>query len=184
MIFLQGFSFSIEDLIFEWEAIGVFDWILPFLLIFAVIAGILSTTRILGNHRGVNVIISMVIALLALRTGLVQAFFAELFPRFAIGLSILIVIVLLAGLFIVPEDLKGWFIGFASAGAVIGLVVVILTFGEFDWFNSFFWQDYLGVIIGGILLLVLIIAVFITSGEKPKPKSFKLPLGPLRDMLK
>lgn len=143
-------QFSIYDLFYQWEFLGVFDLLLPFLLLFAVIFGVLSTTRILGSHKGVNLVISLVIALMALRFEFVSFFFAELFPRFAIGLSVLIVVVILAALFIPQQHMKGWAIGFAVAGAVIGILVIIFTFNTTSyWFNSFFWQDYWGLIVGG-----------------------------------
>jgi len=154
--FMQYGGFTIRDVLNQWEAVGVFDFILPFLLIFAVIFGALTTTRVLGGHKGVNLIIALVIALMALRLGFVQIFFTELFPRFGVGLAILIVVVILAALFIPDQHKKGWAIGFSIAGAVIGIAVLIATLSSdrIYWFDSYFWQDYWGLIIGGILLLL------------------------------
>ena len=176
-------AFTIEELITQWEVFGVFDWILPFLLLFAVIFGILTTTGILGGNRGTSMIIAGVVALLSLRVGFVQAFFAELFPRFAVGLAVLIVVVLLAGLFWDDSSAKGWLIGLGSAGAVIGVVVMIFTFNTFGWFDSFFWQDNIGIIVIGVLLLVLIVALFVGAAPKKQAKDLKLPVGPIRDIL-
>lgn len=150
-------AFSIEQLFYQWEAIGVFQWVLPFLLIFAVVFGVLSATNILGGNKGVHVVIALAIGLLALRIQLVQAFFTELFPRFAIGLAVLLVVVILVGLFIPDEHKKGWLIGLAIVGVLIGVGVIIATFDTFAWFDSFFWQEYWGVIIGGVLLVLLIV---------------------------
>jgi len=173
-------QFTIYDLFAQWEYIGAFDLLLPFLLIFALVFGILTSTNILGGHRGVNLIISLVIALMALRLGFVSAFFTELFPRFAIGLVVLMIFSILAGLFILPEQIKGWFIGFAIAGIVIGIIVTIMSFDTFYWFDSYFWQGYWGYIIGGIILIILIIAVFVTAAPKEKGVDVKTPFGPLR----
>ncbi len=175
--------FSIEELIAQWEVFGVFDWLLPFLLIFAVVFGILTSTGILGGNRGTSMIVALVIGLISLRVGFVQAFFAELFPRFAVGLAVLMVVVILGGLFFTGDSAKGWFIGLSVGGVVIGLVAVIFTFDEFNWFGSFFWQDNIGIIIVGILLLILIIAMFVTAGKKPPAKELKLPLEPFRKMM-
>jgi MFS family permease len=163
-------AFTVYDLFRQWELIGAFDLILPFLLIFAVIFGVLSTTRILGGHKGVNLIIALVIALMALRLNFVSYFFSELFPRFAIGLAVLIVVVILAALFIPEQHIKGWAIGFAIAGTVIGLIVVIFTFNTTSfWHASFFWQEYWGLIVGGIIMVVLIIYIAISADKKPDP---------------
>ena len=91
-------AFNIQDVIYQWETLGVFDYLLPFLLIFAVIFGVLSATKIMGDNKGVHVVIALVIGLLALRIGIVQKFFTVLFPRFAIGLAIMVVVIILVGL--------------------------------------------------------------------------------------
>tara|TARA_Y100000034_G_scaffold135972_1_gene210055 strand:- start:1249 stop:1770 length:522 start_codon:yes stop_codon:yes gene_type:complete len=150
-------AFNIQDVIYQWETLGVFDYLLPFLLIFAIVFGVLRATHIMGDNRGVMVVIAGVVGLLALRIGIVQVFFTELFPRFAIGLAILVVIIILVGLFINPEEGKPWFIGLGILGALIGVAVVIGTFDTFGWFNSFFWQENWGLVIGGIILLLLIL---------------------------
>jgi hypothetical protein len=160
-------QFTIYDLLNQWEFIGVFDLMLPFLLIFAVIFGALTSTNILGGHKGVNLIIALVIALMALRLNFVSAFFTELFPRFGVGLAILLVVVILAALFIPNQHKKGWAIGFAIAGVVIGIIAVINSSNQFNFFGSFFWQDYWGMIIGGVILVIVIIAIFATSGKRP-----------------
>lgn len=174
---------TIYTLIDQWEYAGVFDLLLPFLLIFSIVFGILSATNILGGSKGTSLIISLVIALMALRFGFVSYFFAELFPRFAIGLVVLVIVVIMAGLFITPESMRGWFIGFAIAGIIIGIIVVIQTFDTFYWYDSFFWRDSWGLIVGGIILIILIVFVAVSSG--PKSDSYNtqagiVPFGPLR----
>ena len=182
VLFMQ--AFNIYDLYYQWADAGVFSFVLPFLLIFAVIFGILSTTGILGGHRGVNLIIALVIGLLALQWDFVGIFFSELFPRFAIGLAVLIVVVILAALFIDDKSLKGWLIGFSIAGAVIGVLVIIFTFNTTTyWFDSFFWQEYWGLIVGAIILVIVIIAIFTTAKPRPEPKDVTIPLGPIRKMI-
>ena len=51
MWFMQ---FNIYDLLNQWESIGVFDYLLPFLLIFAVVFAILETTKVLGEQKGIH----------------------------------------------------------------------------------------------------------------------------------
>jgi peptidoglycan/LPS O-acetylase OafA/YrhL len=177
--------FNIADLFDQWEAVGLFDFVLPFLLIFAVVFGVLTTTNILGGHKGANLIIALVIGILSLRLGFVQAFFTELFPRFSVGLAILLVIVIGAALFIPEQHRKGWAIGFAIGGAIIGLAAVIATFNtpQFDWFDSYFWQEYWGMIIGGILLVIVIVAIFVTSAPKSGGSDIGVKFSKWRDNL-
>ena len=61
-----------------------------------------------------------------------------------------------------------------------GIIVIIMTFNTFYWFDSFFWQAWYGNIIGGIILVVLIIAIFATAEPRPKPVDWDAPFGALR----
>jgi len=175
-------QFSIYDLLNQWETYGVFDLVLPFLLIFSIIFGILASTNILGGNKGINLIIALVIALMALRLNFVSAFFTELFPRFAIGLVVLIVLVIMTGLFIPREALKGWYIFFGVVGVIIALVAILQTFSAFDFFGSFFWQEYTTVIITSVLVIAVIIGVVMSMNADPKRKSeyITLPIEPHR----
>lgn len=182
-VFLQ--SFSIVDLFVQWEQFGVFDLILPFLLIFSVVFGVLTATNILGGNRGINLIIALVIALMALRLQFVSVFFTELFPRFAIGLAALVVAVILIGLFIPKEHAQGWFIGFGVVGALIAIISVLQTFNQLDFFGSYFWQEWATIIISAILVIAVIITIVALGGNKDGGKSGKsgeitLPIGAFR----
>ena len=77
--FLQFFSFN--DLIYQWENVGVFDLLLPFLLIFAVLFAILTNSRILGDHKGINAIISIVIGLFVVRVAFSSEFLGTIFAN-------------------------------------------------------------------------------------------------------
>jgi len=174
------YQFAIDNLIAQWQVAGIFEYVLPFLLIFALVFGILTGTNILGAHRGVNLVIALVIGLMSLQLWFVRAFFTELFPRLAVGLGIMLTVVILAGVFIPPSAMKGWLVGFSIAGAVVGIGVIIITFNTFRWFDSYFWLDNWGLIIGGVLMVVVIVAVFVTAGEKPEKTELVLPIPKFR----
>ncbi len=61
MVLLQvGFNFG--DTINLLREVGVFDFLLPFLLIFSIIFAILEKTKILGEDKSnINIIVSTVI---------------------------------------------------------------------------------------------------------------------------
>ena len=84
---------SLGELFAQWEAAGIFAYALPFLLIFAILFGILSKINIFGSkdnpNKGVNAIISLAVAFMSLQFNLVSTFFADLFPRFGIALSVI-----------------------------------------------------------------------------------------------
>lgn len=165
-------AYTLYDLIGQWNSAGLFDIMLPFLLIFAVIFGILTASNILGKNRGIHLVIALAIALLAIRIPLVSVFFSAIFPKLGIGLAIMLTVLILIGLFAYGQDGSlgaGWKIGLGIAGAVLAIIIVLMSFDNFDWFGSFFWQQYWGVIIGLVLLAILIIAIFVMA--KPKEGS-------------
>ena len=83
---------SIADIFYQWEFLGVFDFILPFLLVFAIVYGILASTQILGDNKGIAIIIAVVIGLMSLRYQFFfSSFLSEIFPRLGIGLTIMVI---------------------------------------------------------------------------------------------
>ena len=60
MAFAGGFS----KLGYYFQAYGIMDFLLPFLLVFTIIYAVMQKTQILGDKKNFNVIIALVIALL------------------------------------------------------------------------------------------------------------------------
>lgn len=177
-------TLSLRDLYFQWESAGVFEFFLPALLIFAVVFGILSATKILGDNRGISIIISLAIAILAIRTPFVSEFFTMVFPGLGIGIAILVVALILGGLFIQKGNIHIFSNVFTWGGIVIGLIIVIAAFNNFDWFGSIWWQDNWTTILW-IVLLVAGIAPFLMPKESFEEKQkrrgeYVLPWGPIR----
>lgn len=172
---------DIGTLLSQWEAAGVFDFLLPFLLIFAIVFGILTTTNILGKNKGVHIIIAFVVALLALRLDFVPRFFAEIFPRLGVGLAVILALVILIGLFVPQDEMRYWLYGLGAIAFVIAIVVVSQSFEGFGWFSSGFNSDYVGWIIGAVLVIGLIIAVANATGEDVKKENKPAVLVPWRN---
>src|SRR3989344_2042976 len=101
-MFLDVFAFSggsIGNLLSQWEQLGVFSYVLPFLLLFSLIFGILSRANIFKENKGINATIALAVALMALQFNAVPRFFSDIFPRLGIGLSVILVGLILIGLF-------------------------------------------------------------------------------------
>lgn len=151
---------TIGNLLYQWEQMGMFAYVLPFLLIFAVVFGILNRTKIF-DAQGVNVIISLVVGLMALQFQMVSVFFAEIFPRLGIGLSIILVMLILLGMFM-PTN-KDWIkYVLLAVAAVITIVIVSKSFSFVGWTTGTWWSNnwasiitiavvlgILGVVVGG-----------------------------------
>ena len=114
-----GWGYNITDILNIWASYGVFAYALPFLLIFAIVFGILSKTKLLGDNKGVQATIALAMGLLALQFDYVTNFYATIFPYAGIGIAILLVAMILMGA--AAEDLN-W-----SKYVWFGIGVVIFT---------------------------------------------------------
>lgn len=150
---------------------GVFDYVLPFLLVFALVFGILSKTQLFGNEsKGINAVIALALGALSLQLDIIPLIFRELFPRLGVGIAVLLGLFILVGLFI-PGDAanqtrKTWDIILSVVGAIIFLIIVFQTFNFFGWggFSSGYWGgDIVGWIVGLIVFVGIIVAVIWTS---------------------
>ena len=126
---------TITDVLNQWADFGVFAYVLPFLIIFAVVFGVLSKTDVLGKNKGVQSVIAIAVGLISLQFDTVTNFFAIIFPFLGVGISVLLVALILLGL-LVKEDSKvaNWI--FFGIGFVIFLVVVATTFYEYSFFGG------------------------------------------------
>jgi hypothetical protein len=172
--FLASGSFfggGFGEILAKWQEIGVFSYILPLLLIFALIFGILTKMSLLGDNKAVNAIISLAVGLMSLQFDFVPRFFAEIFPRLGIGLAILLVLLILTGLFWSNEDSQtAWFkFVLLTAGFIIVVAVVINTAGSLGWSAGYWWQDNWVSVLFLILMLVLAGWLVASSGGKKKP---------------
>ena len=160
--FFGGFyGGGVGNLLSYWEQAGVFSYVLPFLLIFALVFGILGQIKLFEQNRAVNGIIALVVGLLALQFDFVPIFFSEIFPRLGIGLAILLIFLILVGMFISPTERWMNYV-LLGVGAIIFLVVLVQTGGRLGFQSAFFWQSYGSVIIG-VLIILIILGVIVAS---------------------
>lgn len=147
------YSGTFGNILAQWEQLGVFSYVLPFLLIFAMIFGILQKIKIFGeNGKAINAVIALSVGLMSLQFGFVPVFFSDIFPRLGVGLSVVLAGIILTGLF---TDSKLTWIGLALGGVVF--FVIMGT--SFEFGNTTFWffvqQNMATIIIVGIILAIL-----------------------------
>ena len=166
-------SFNLVDSIDYLVSIGVYDVLLPFLLVFAIIFAILEKTKILGSEKtNINAVVAVVVGLLLV----VQKGIVELINLFLPRISLIIVVVLM-GLLIVSmiagkefTGLKGGALGIAIIVVIIAVVLALTTppTGYGLWLTPADKQALLSL---GIPLLVLFLVIgVVTSGSKKEKK--------------
>lgn len=174
VVFMQYYSF--QRVMDQLTDLGLFDFILPFLLIFAVIFGVLSYMKMFGDSRGVNVLIALVIGLLAVRWPVYTDFLNIISPKLGIGLVILLVLIILIGLF-VPRGAKavvGWIL--ISIGFIIFLVIMAQTYELLRpaYGGGFLTEDLVGYLILVALLIGVVVAVVVGGSKSQKSVGKKM----------
>lgn len=131
--FYGFYGYSIGDLMNSWANMGVFAYLLPFLMIFALVYGILLKTQLLGQNKGVNATIALAFGLLALQFDYVSGFYASIFPYAGMGLAILLVAMILLG--IANQNWKtNWLWGII--GGVVFLIVLLTSVSDLFWLGG------------------------------------------------
>lgn len=158
-----GGSFS--EVLAYMEQAGFFAYVLPFLLIFSLVFGILTRTQIFKNNKAINAVISFVIGLLALQFDFVPLFFSEIFPRLGVGLAVILALLILAGLFFDPKS-KFINYGLLAVGLIVFVIVLVKTFGWLGWGNISLWYYNWPAIISAIIVIGILALIIKSVGEK------------------
>src|SRR3989344_217046 len=163
-----GFGGEIGNVLSQWEKIGIFTYALPFLLIFAMVFGVLTQTKIFKENKAINAIIALVVGLMALQFDFVPVFFAEFFPRIGVGITLILGALIILGLFMGSRLGQGVMFGLA---AVVFVIIVFQSFGDLGTpGGTFLIQNWPTLLITG-LIVAAVIAIIASLGPK-KPKDF------------
>lgn len=166
IIALASYGFAggeVGKVLNDLESAGFFSYILPFLLIYAIIFGILSSMKIFENNKAINSIISFAIALMALQTGLVSDFFVEITPFFGIGLFILLIVIIFLGFFSPKSSAIVYTVWALAAIILINILLRVAENMNSWWFS--WWQEYKTLLIGGVVIIIILIILSSTSNN-------------------
>lgn len=167
------YAINITDVLNQWAELGVFAYVLPFLMIFAVVYGILAKTTILGGNKGVNATIALATGLLALQFDYVPNFFASIFPYTGIGLAVLLVAMILMGLLVDIDDKKvfNWIL--FGIGLVIFVTVLLTALSDFRWWGGFGWgwgESWPAILVAVIVLGLIALIIWHPASQQESEK--------------
>lgn len=164
VLYAAAAGFDFGSLFSQLDSLGFFRYILPFLLLFSIVYVLLSRIDMFKENRGAAVLISFAIGLLALQMNFVPEFFQNVFPKFGIGVSLLLIALILAGAFITNLDNKEtykWI--FFGLGSLIFIVITILSLSSPNFPNSYWWDRYGALTVVTLIIVVGIILVMVLS---------------------
>jgi len=145
---------------------GFYEVILPFILVFAIVYGLLSKTHPLGkDKKNVEIMVSLVLALVAIGSLQFSSFLKDFIPQLGFGIVIILGLSLLLGFFGVPLDNKI----FLTIGSIIFVIILILQFS-----NEKLNQAVFGFITNGftiaIAVIIFIMWLVTRTGKKKEEK--------------
>jgi hypothetical protein len=161
-----------QDMFLKWETSGVFSHLVPILLIFALVYGILNKMNLFtqrdkdgkpldtdNSGRAINAVIALAVGVMAIRLPIVNDFFIQLFPRMGIALSILLVALILGGLFFNDQN-KSWVNNTMLGGAAIVFAVTLINTGTATGSYTGFWfSDNWPYLVGAAIFIGLIYSI-------------------------
>ena len=179
---------------------GLFDVILPFLLVFTITFAVLEKTKILGTikihgtdeympNKNLNSMVSFVVALLVVATANIVRAINESLPNIVLLLVASLSFLILIGIFVKDEldfaekhkKWNRWFIIIMFIGVIlIFLNAIYMTvagqeMSVLEYLIDWIIKNWSGTIFGAIVVLIVIVAaiVYITQGSKPEKKEGK-----------
>jgi len=168
MILLANGAFgsgALGDLLSKWEQAGFFTYLLPFLLIFALVFGILMRIKVFKDNKVVNGIIALSVALMSLQFSFVPTFFSQIFPRLGVGLAIILGVLIITGLFADPDSPMINYVLLGIGVIIIGLII-IQSAGAVGWSSGEWWGENWAMVVGAIFLFILVAIVIGSAGPK------------------
>jgi hypothetical protein len=173
---MVGF-FDISYSLQQWQAIGIFDILIPFFLIFAIIFAILQKTQLFKSGKAVDAIVAMSFAVLALLNPFVTELMKIILQNTVIAVLIMVSLMLIFGLMLGSKKPAAW--NFFSW--IIGAIIAVWLLGRVaDYyelytpgttlFSTNWWNSNLPWIIP-VLLIVVFAIIIISSGGESKPKN-------------
>lgn len=159
-------TWSFGDLITQLDEMELFYYIVPFLLVFALIFGILEKTTFIDN-KAVKAILAACIGIIAAITPVFPEFLRKLAPNIAVGVSVLLAAIIFLGLFYDSQDnaRKGIIWVLFGIGAIIFVFAIADTFSGYSGVGYNIWGDYGPALITALILGVLIWAVVKGTGS-------------------
>ncbi|MFH1972827.1 MAG: hypothetical protein ABIJ18_05100 [archaeon] len=151
------------------ETFGFFDVILPFLLVFTIVFGILEKTKIFGTHNGqpkknINAMIAFVVAFFVVAAKQIVTSIKEALPIVALLLIAIVSFLMLVGSFVSGKEEFDFFKLFQSwrmpLAALFFIALVLIFMHTFGWLQPLI--DY--AVGAGAAVFIVVVVLLVMGG--------------------
>ena len=174
-----------REAIIQLNEFGVYDVVLPFLLVFTIVFAILEKTKILGvekhgdhelTKKNLNSIVALMMAFLVVASTQLVAVINEVMANIVLLLILAISFLMLVGTFFTDKEFSlenspNW-VKFFMFAMFIGIVLIFLE--ALGWLRNFldWWLDTPTTTLSGhvILLIIIILFIFFVTYEPKRHK--------------
>jgi len=153
------------DLFMQLQGSGFYEFLLPFLLVFAVIFGILQKSNLFGSgQKGINAVVAIVLGLLITSQFEVVRNLTTFLPRMSYFIIIAMMVLIFIALFAGGEiQIHGFALAVVVIAALLGTYWAL---GPAMGFDVPFWLTQNWMMIAVLMIVLFLIVVVIKGGEK------------------
>lgn len=184
---------SLQNAIQFFRELGLFDVVLPFILVFSLVYAVLEKTMILGRekigereypNKNLNAAISFVIAMLVIASSQIVGVINEALPNLVLLMVVSLMFLLLLGIFLGTGEfnfadkhkrVNAWIMILMFLGVVLVFLGAIRDSAGRPWLDylwMFIIEQWSGTIFSSILIFIVVIAaiVWVTSSPRHEVK--------------
>ncbi len=170
---------DIREAVLGLEDIGVYEVLLPFLLVFVISFIALEKIRLIRDHR-INSVLSVLLAFYFIRNQVLVGILIDFLPNLTMFLLVLFGFVLLMGIFAGEEATHPWLYFIAVIVSIIAILRLyaganLATGGAWDWLRDNITEENIGWLI--FIGIIAIVVSFFTWGRKDKGKKVAEAVG-------
>jgi hypothetical protein len=157
---------AVKDTLVFLEKIGLTDVILPFLLVFTVVYGVLQRSKVLGKQRKIDAIVALVIGLFVVymvNTMHIVNLFAQYFALVLVAGVLLSIVIMFLGA-------KGKYLNFIVGIFGIAIALVLLfALSDLGFIDLSFLQSFILPVLAVIAFIAFIWYITKTSTKTREP---------------
>ena len=179
---------DLYDAVLSLQQLGIYEVILPFLLVFTISYGILQRVSIFGKQKSINTILALAIGLLFLQNEYLVVSLNRFLPNVSFIILLVIMFLLLVGIFAGPA--KPWGKDALTVAFIFSIIAIITALstdllpGEFTASIFEFWTAISPPTRSLIVFIILILIVVAVISHEKEDKSKNKGSGFIENFMK